>query len=360
MTGSAVELPEELKRAARQLPGGGAWLRNWPGILERYLGAWNLVLDLPAGRAPWSGQCSVVLPVLRPGGGGAALKIGIPHDESRAEPDALELWDGAGAVRLLAADRGDSVLLLELLDAGKSLQEVPLEQAVAVWGALVRRLSVVPDGHPAWAAIPVLAAEAETWTDTLPAEWEAAGRPFPRWLLEHALEVCQLRGAVGRRSARDVLVHGDLHYANILARPAGALREEGPTDGGLGEEALHDDRLDGPEAGAGAGRYVAIDPKPVIGDAEYAVAPMLWNRLDGLPAQDPASALRLRCAALASAGGLDAGLALDWSVVREVRNALYYLGTGAPGHARRSLWVASSLLGRTLPDLPPAHLLTLP
>ena len=346
MTGSAVELPEGLKRAARQLPGGGAWLRSWPGILERYLGLWELVLDLPAGRAPWAGQCSVVLPVRRNDGGPAALKIGIPHDESRTEPDALALWNGAGAVRLLASDREDWVLLLERLDAGDSLQTVPMEQATAVWGALVRQLSLAPADSAAWAGFPLLAAEAETWTDTLPADWEAAGRPFPRWLLEHALEVCQVRGAVGRRSAQDVLVHSDLHYANILARPAA-----GP--------ALND-RAEASPGASGAGRYVAIDPKPVVGDAEYAVAPMLWNRIDGLAASAPQSDLRLRCAALASAAGLDAGLARDWSVVREVRNALYYLETGAPGHARRSLWVASSLLGRTLPDLPPAGLLTAP
>jgi streptomycin 6-kinase len=232
------------------------------------------------------------------------------------------------------------VLLLERLDADDSLRDAPLEEAAAVWGALVRRLSVVPDDRAGWAAIPLLAAEAETWTDTLPAEWEAAGRPFPRWLLEHALEVCQLRGAVGRRSARDVLVHSDLHYANILARPADGHAEPGQ--------------------GAGAGRYVAIDPKPVIGDAEYAVAPMLWNRIDALSEAAPQADLRLRCAALATAAGLDAGLARDWSVVREVRNALSYLETGSPGDARRSLWVASSLLGRTLPDLPPAHLLAVP
>ena len=33
----------------------------------------------------------------------------------------------------------------------------------------------------------------------LPESWEQLGRPFPRWLLEAALEVCQTRGAVGRR-----------------------------------------------------------------------------------------------------------------------------------------------------------------
>ncbi|MCC2661146.1 MAG: streptomycin 6-kinase, partial [Arthrobacter sp.] len=45
-----------------------------------------------------------------------------------------------------------------------------------------------------------IAARAEQWSDDLPADWEQLGRPFPRWLLDAALEVCQTRGAVGRRS----------------------------------------------------------------------------------------------------------------------------------------------------------------
>ncbi|WP_159802289.1 aminoglycoside phosphotransferase family protein [Arthrobacter zhaoguopingii] len=343
MTGFAVELPEGLKRAARQLPGGSAWLRNWPGILQRYLEAWELTLDLPSGRPPWSGQCSVVLPVRTSDATEAALKIGVPHEESRTEPEALTLWGGAGAVRLLASNAADSILLLERLDARRPLGSLPLEQTTAIWGALMRRLSLRPDGRSEWAQIPALAAEAETWTDTLPADWEATGRPFPRWLLEHALETCQVRGAVGRRSARDVLVHSDLHYGNILARRA----HEGDAEDAVAEQ-------------PSARGFVAIDPKPLIGDAEYAVAPMLWNRIGDLPPVDPAAELRLRCAALAASAGLDPDLARDWAVVREVRNTLYYLELGSPGHARRSLWVASSLLGRTLPDLPPAHLLSAP
>ena len=348
MTGFAVELPEGLKRAARQLPGGSAWLRNWPGILQRYLDGWELALDLPPGRPPWSGQCSVVLPVLTPEGTEAALKIGIPHEESRTEPEALTLWGGAGAVRLLATNAADSVLLLERLDARRPLGSLPLEQTTAIWGALMRQLSLRPDARSEWAQIPALAAEAETWTDTLPADWEATGRPFPRWLLEHALETCQVRGAVGRRSARDVLVHSDLHYGNILARRT--------PEAGAGASAPEVPAAEQPPARG----FVAIDPKPLLGDAEYAVAPMLWNRIGDLPPADPASELRLRCAALAASAGLDPELARDWAVVREVRNALYYLELGSPGDARRSLWVASSLLGRTLPDLPPAHLLNAP
>jgi streptomycin 6-kinase len=129
---------------------------------------------------------------------------------------------------------------------------------------------------------------------------------------------------VGRRSDHDVLVHSDLHYANLLPSSPGQVRD-----------------------------FTAIDPKPVLGDAEYALAPMLWNRLDELDAGDPAGHLRAHGTALSAAAGLDTELAHGWTVVREVRNALSYLGHGLTGDAQRSLWVASSVLGRTLDGLPP-------
>jgi streptomycin 6-kinase len=65
--------------------------------------------------------------------------------------------------------------------------------------------------------------------------------------------------------ARDssVLLHADLHYENVLA----ADREP----------------------------WLAIDPKPMLGVAEYQVAPALWNRWpEALSANDLSNHLRRR------------------------------------------------------------------
>jgi streptomycin 6-kinase len=229
-------------------------------------------------------------------------------------------------------------MLLERLDAARSLQDVPLDTAVPVWGALVRRLSLVPDGRPEWRGFHHVAARAEQWSDELPESWERLGRPFPRWLLEAALEVCQTRGAVGRRSGTDVLVHTDLHYLNILARPRG----EG---GAVGR----------------AGGYAAIDPQPMIGEAEFAVAPLLWNRIRELSRADPQRALLERCLDFSTSAGLDPEIARQWSLAREVDNALGYAAKPRhQGDLARSLWVASTLTGRTLPGLPAPHELPAP
>jgi streptomycin 6-kinase len=200
----------------------------------------------------------------------------------------------------------------------------------------MRRLSLGPDHKAEWQEFEHVAARAERWSDDLAAEWEQLGRPFPRWLLEAALEVCQTRGAVGRRSGKDVLVNTDFHYLNILAR-TGAPAQPGPDD------------------------FAAIDPQPMIGEAEFAVAPLLWNRLDELPLSDPGQGLRERCVDFSTAAGLDADTARLWAVAREVDNALHYAARPHhQGDLARSLWVASTLAGNTLSGLPPAHALPAP
>lgn len=363
-----IPIPPDLSRRYGGSSSGRDWLASLPGLVRQCLDRWQLEPDLAPGALPWSGHGAIVVPV-RPratatvgtgtgtNAGGtltgfgdapvgaarqeAVLKIAYPHDEALVEPQALTLWSGHGAVRLLAGDAGAGALLLERLDAARSLQGLPLDEAIPVWGAVVRRLSLVPDGRPEWHDFDHVAARAEQWSDELPESWERLGRPFPRWLLEAALEVCQTRGAVGRRAGRDVLVHTDLHYLNILARLPGEEPE-----GGGGE----------PAAG-----WAAIDPQPMIGEAEFAVAPLLWNRIRELSRAAPERDLRERCRDVSMAAGLDAEVARQWSLAREVENALFYAAKSRrEGDLARSLWVASTLAGRTLPELPAPHELPAP
>lgn len=317
----AVVVPDALRRRYGRTRQGRAWLDGLPALVRQSLSEFGLQPE--AGAAPWHGHGALVLPVVAEAGP-AVLKLPYPHPEAATETAALELWDGAGAVRLLGRNPSGSALLLERLDSRSTLETVPVQEAADIWGQLVRRLSLSGSAAPQWAAIPSVAEEAERFSDELPADWEALGRPFERWLLEAALEVCQTRGTVGRRSTRDVLVHADLHYGNILRR------------------------LDG------SGEYAAIDPQAVFGEAEYAVAPMLWNRLADLDSRSPQRSLRSRVTDLCAAAGLDPQAAREWSILREVVNALDYYRDGQTGDAHRSVWVAAALTGRTHPGLPSA------
>jgi streptomycin 6-kinase len=80
-----------------------------------------------------------------------------------------------------------------------------------------------------------------------------------------------------------------------------------------------------------------------------------------LPQQDPGRALLARCRDFSEAAGLDAETARQWSLVREVENALWYASKPHhEGDLARSLWVASTLAGQTLPGLPAAQELPAP
>ncbi|SDX44020.1 streptomycin 6-kinase [Arthrobacter sp. cf158] len=329
-----IPIPGDLHARYNRDSAGRDWLASLPGLISDALDRWHLSVDLAPGAEPWNGHGALVVPVLQdtiP----AALKIAFPHDEALVERHALTLWDGHGAARLLAADAPSCSMLLERLDASRWLHSAPLDEARDAWGAIVRQLSITPDERLEWQAFEHIAATAERWSDELPADWEQLEQPFPRWLLEAALEVCQTRGAVGRRSGTDVLVHTDLHFMNILATAGGSAPFRGD--------------------------YLAIDPQPQIGEAEFAVAPILWNRVHDLSRTDPEAALLERCRDFSLAAGLDPEAARQWSIAREVENALWY--AAKPGHSgdlARSLWVASTLAGKTLDNLPKAHQLPEP
>ncbi|WP_232376538.1 aminoglycoside phosphotransferase family protein [Amycolatopsis aidingensis] len=258
---------------------GRAWVAALPGLAAQYHRAWSLTADGPT----LHGYTALVQPVTRADGGEAMLKLGWQDEETRDEPVALAAWDGAGAVRLLASDPEHGVLLLERLDAGRTLDGEPIDRAVAVAGGLLRRLSV-----PAPPLRRSLRAEAARWAAELPTEWQRLGRPLPKELLDAAVAVCRERGP----RAGSLLVNEDLHYQNVLR----GSRQP----------------------------WLVIDPKPIAGDPEFGVIPLLWNRMGE-------TTLDERFAALVAAARLDPALARDWTLVRAVVNWLWAVEDEAEG-----------------------------
>lgn len=325
-----VPIPADLAQRYSNTAERRAWLTRLPGLIESAFERWDLSSDLLPGQQPWNGFTGIAIPVLRQGADQAVLKIAFPYEDIGHEAATLKLWGGHGAARLLDHDAADFALLLERLDADRWLQSAPMPDAIRVWGAVMKELSIKQDISPEWSQIPSLADQAERWSDDFPADWARLDEPFPRWLLEAALEVCQTRGVLGRRESNDVLLHGDLHGMNVLARP-----------GTTGWEAKD---------------FQAIDPQGWLGEAEYAVAPMLNNRLKDLPESNPELALLDRLNLLCAAAGLDAEIARQWCIVREVEDALW--PAGKADHLKdlqRCLWIGSTLAGRTISDLPHPH-----
>ena len=193
-------------------------------------------------------------------GDDAVLKVTPPEDdEADEEADALELWAGDGAVRLLRRDRMRRALLVERARPGDDIAGLPDDEATAIAVEVGRRL------------------------------WRPAAAPFrwigdwvPRWLDNakgHPL-VPLARELYGSLDVgRDVLVHGDLHHHNILHSARGPL---------------------------------AIDAKAMLGEPEYDIPSFLWNPIPYR--MDPGVTAR-RLAAFAGVG-LDQERMRKWTVIR--------------------------------------------
>ena len=78
-------------------------------LLAELAEQWSLVLGEPFA----GGTGSLVVPATLADGTEAVVKVAVPHRESEHEADALDLWAGRGAVRLLARDGSGGALLLE-------------------------------------------------------------------------------------------------------------------------------------------------------------------------------------------------------------------------------------------------------
>ncbi len=260
-------------RAPRVLgPGAVPWLAALPALAAAYAREWGLTFEGEA----MHGYVGVVQPARRADGTPVVLKLGWRNDESTDEPVALSTWAGRGAVLLLDSAPGDGVLLLERLDAGRTLDHLPLREAVPILGGLARRLAVpAPPGLTR-----SVRTEAAGLVEELPRRWAELGEPFDRRLVDDAVAICRELGP----AAGDLLVNEDLHFQNVLA----GQREP----------------------------WLVIDPKPLSGDLEYGVIPLFWNRFTE-------STLDERMDLIVASQELDAGKARAWTLVRAVQNWLW-------------------------------------
>ena len=198
------------------------------------------------------------------------LKIQWPHRESEHETAALELWNGDGAIRLVARDEPRDALLLERCRPGTPLGRLGPKAALDVLIGLLPRL-----WKPAGPPFRSLAEEASWWTSYLPAEWERIGRPHEQELLEAAVSALE---ELAPTQGEQVLVHQDLHGDNVLA----AEREP----------------------------WLAIDPKPLVGEREFGLASIIRSPELGHSER----ALRHRLDRLTSELGLDRDRARKWAL----------------------------------------------
>lgn len=248
---SSVSIPPALSEAAARDASRSRWLQDLPDRIRRAERAWELRLGdpyLPGGQTAW------VAPAVDPAGDELVLKISWRHPESEHEADGLRHWDGDGAVRCIDDAKltdDTSALLLERCVPGQDLGSAPEhEQDVVIAGLLRRLWSKAPaPGHP----FQTLAHMCEMWAEstTRRLNQASAGLQADLGLVGTGLELMRELPA----SAEDgALLCTDLHAANVLS----AEREP----------------------------WLAIDPKPYVGDPAYDTTQHMLNCAERL-ATDP-------------------------------------------------------------------------
>ena len=276
-----IAIPEDFAAGIVNLAGGPGqtWLDGLPGLLDSLCLRWSLAVD----GEPMHGYLGLVVPVRRRGEPGV-LKVSWPDASTRHELSALTVWNGNGAVRVLEADRDIGAMVLERVDGRHSLEVVEIGEAVTIASRLLRRLAV-----PAPADLPHLSTAAAEMSRTFYERWERLNRPIPRRFVDAAGALATQLGP-----ASDSLVANyDLHYGNVLAG------EREP--------------------------WLAIDPKVVAGDPEYAPAQLLWTRLEDM---HDARGLGHYFDQLVGEAALNLQLTRSWSVVRCVDYWLWALSIG--------------------------------
>jgi streptomycin 6-kinase len=246
-----IRIPPQLARAVQEdgIPARHDWLAALPGRVAEIASAWSLDLGEPY--LP-GGQCAWVAPARNPNGDELALKVAWRHPEAEHEADALRHWNGRGAIRCHTACtlEDTTALLLERCWPGSLLnRSTPEPEQDVVVADLLRRLweRRPQDGH----AFATLQTMCDDWADSFERDFASDARGLD---LGRAREAVATLRALPRSAESSALLCTDLHAGNVLA----AQREP----------------------------WLAIDPKPFVGDPAYDAVQHMLN-CDGRLAADP-------------------------------------------------------------------------
>lgn len=234
-----MQIPKDLRETIERVHGerGREWLHRFPDLISECRERWSLRLDRPFANLSYN----LVLPATMPDDKEVVLKLGVPCPELTTEANTLDLFQGVGAVHLLAHDARRGILLMERVIPGTPIYKLQSEaEATRTAATLMRELWRSP---PANHAFPSLL----TWFqafERLRNKFAGGSGPFPAKLVDKAERTFS---ALNTSTDRSLILHGDLHHANILFS-----KKRG---------------------------WLAIDPKGICGDPGYEVGPFMLNRL---------------------------------------------------------------------------------
>jgi streptomycin 6-kinase len=292
----ALNLPPDfIRNVIVSYPHGAEWLRQLPDLLARAARRWELELG-----EPFLLSYNYVCAATRKGGSQAVLKLGVPNVELTSEINALRLYDGQGACRLLEANAEQGMLLLERLTPGRML--VTLEdddRATAIAAEVMQKIQRPVPEQEGFLSL-------KGWFDELKnlrRRYQGGTGPFPEQTFALAE---RLIPELFAESRTPVLLHGDFHHFNILSSERG---------------------------------WLAIDPKGVAGPAEYEAGPLLTNPNTFLPPEaDAIRRTQRRIAILAERLGFEPERLRRWAICHCVLSSFWDLQPDGRGGEDARQW----------------------
>ena len=220
------------------------------------------------------------------------LKLGLDCKGLAQEAFALKVFDGQGAIKLLAEDSG--LLLLEKAIPATSLKcyfPTNETESIEITCSLIQKLhqAKIPQIHPC--------PHIKNWLEALDKHWN-----IPHKYLQKARK---LRYQLLKTKGADVFLHGDLHHNNIL--------KNGNT-------------------------WVAIDPKGIIGEPAYEIASFILNpQPELLESSDSFKIIQKRILACGLLLKIPTQRILDFCFVRSVLGWVWALEDGCDASYFRQL-----------------------
>ncbi len=271
------------------------WLASLPDLLDEASRRWELTIG-----EPFLLSYNYVCAVRCRDGTEAVLKIGVPNRELTSEINTLRVYGGEGACRLYEADPERGMLLLERLMPGEMLARMDDDdRATAIAADVMKQTQRVVPQREGFLSLRGWFGELKK----LRPLFNGGTGPFPEKSFALAEGLIEELFAEGRP---DVLLHGDFHHYNILSSERG---------------------------------WLVIDPKGVVGPAEYDVGPLLTNPFERRLEEDEAiRRTKRRMSILAERVGFEKERMRAWAICHSVLSSFWDMQTDGTGGEEARAW----------------------
>lgn len=290
------------------------WFDTLPAVMGEVLEHWQASVDGESRH----GAEGIAVPV-RVGGQPLMVKFQQPTAAFAEQAQALRDWCGRGMVRLIEADLDRGAMLLERLDDARPFSAEPLDEALVEIGALLRRQAVSPPPGHSYPTTRQLVSDVRC---DLVERNQTVGEPLDQPTLTAVLEACDW---LLSRDDPGLMVNADLHHDQVLRRHVAMAAHVA-------------------DAGTEGVEWVAVDPRPMVGDPAHQCPQSLWSLEGRLPLGS--SSIRQKLALLSDAAGFDETSARSWTLVRGADYWLWGLANGLTHDPERCRRIIAAVLGR--------------